>query len=214
MIPREIIKKIRQIEIRTNRLVTESLAGYSFHSSVQLRRISRPVPNCNHFNFRMRFVDGKINCVWPAKNLRSTTFTASFGKSKWFSRNCGHHFIYFECKSNAEPCVLTFIPGNGFPKFKDSFGVMDDPEAHFLYLASVSSRSCSQGIPRPGVFRASSARRSSSAICSRVRWSTNSFSIRSTSSRRSASGIRRSSSRISVALMGLNLPAIEHFASA
>ena len=31
MIPREILKKIRQIEIRTNRLVTESLAG-QFHS--------------------------------------------------------------------------------------------------------------------------------------------------------------------------------------
>ncbi|GEM_PF-5441277 len=27
MIPREILKKIRQIEIRTNRIVTESLAG-------------------------------------------------------------------------------------------------------------------------------------------------------------------------------------------
>ena len=27
MIPREILKKIRQIEIRTNRLVSESLAG-------------------------------------------------------------------------------------------------------------------------------------------------------------------------------------------
>ncbi|MBT5709000.1 MAG: DUF58 domain-containing protein, partial [Verrucomicrobia bacterium] len=31
MIPREIIKKIRQIEIRTNRLVSESLAGH-YHS--------------------------------------------------------------------------------------------------------------------------------------------------------------------------------------
>jgi hypothetical protein len=27
MIPREILKKIRQIEIRTNRIVTESFAG-------------------------------------------------------------------------------------------------------------------------------------------------------------------------------------------
>lgn len=31
MIPREILKKIRQIEIRTNRLVSESLAG-QYHS--------------------------------------------------------------------------------------------------------------------------------------------------------------------------------------
>src|SRR5579859_5508913 len=34
MIPREILKKIRQIEIRTNRLVTESLAG-AYHSVFQ-----------------------------------------------------------------------------------------------------------------------------------------------------------------------------------
>ena len=31
MIPREILKKIRQIEIRTNRIVTETLAG-QYHS--------------------------------------------------------------------------------------------------------------------------------------------------------------------------------------
>ena len=31
MIPREILKKIRQIEIRTNRLVSETLAG-QYHS--------------------------------------------------------------------------------------------------------------------------------------------------------------------------------------
>ena len=31
MIPREILKKIRQIEIRTNRLVSESLSGH-YHS--------------------------------------------------------------------------------------------------------------------------------------------------------------------------------------
>ena len=32
MIPREILKKIRQIEIRTKRLVTETLAG-QYHSA-------------------------------------------------------------------------------------------------------------------------------------------------------------------------------------
>ena len=31
MIPREILKKIRQIELRTNRIVTETLAG-QYHS--------------------------------------------------------------------------------------------------------------------------------------------------------------------------------------
>jgi hypothetical protein len=32
MIPREILKKIRQIELRTNRIVTETLAG-RYHSA-------------------------------------------------------------------------------------------------------------------------------------------------------------------------------------
>jgi hypothetical protein len=32
MIPREILKKIRQIELRTNRIVTETLAG-QYHSA-------------------------------------------------------------------------------------------------------------------------------------------------------------------------------------
>ena len=36
MIPREILKKIRQIELRTNRLVTETLAGFSFHPPLSM----------------------------------------------------------------------------------------------------------------------------------------------------------------------------------
>jgi hypothetical protein len=38
MIPREILKKIRQIELRTNRIVTATLAGWSFQPSPQLGR--------------------------------------------------------------------------------------------------------------------------------------------------------------------------------
>jgi len=45
MIPREILKKIRQIELRTNRIVTETPAGWSFQPPAQLCRISRAVPD-------------------------------------------------------------------------------------------------------------------------------------------------------------------------
>src|ERR1035437_6896672 len=45
MIPREILKKIRQIELRTNRIVTETLAGFSFQPSPQFRRIPRAMPD-------------------------------------------------------------------------------------------------------------------------------------------------------------------------
>ena len=48
MIPREILKKIRQIEIRTNRSVTETLAGVSLQPPAQFRRIPRAVENGDH----------------------------------------------------------------------------------------------------------------------------------------------------------------------
>ena len=43
MIPREILKKIRQIELRTNRLVNETLAGCSLQSLLECRGVSRSV---------------------------------------------------------------------------------------------------------------------------------------------------------------------------
>ena len=38
MIPREILKKIRQIELRTNRIVTETLAGGGDLQSVAMSK--------------------------------------------------------------------------------------------------------------------------------------------------------------------------------
>ena len=62
MIPREILKKIRQIELRTNRIVTETLAGFSFQPSPQFRRIPRAVENGNNAD-EVRF-DPEINAVF------------------------------------------------------------------------------------------------------------------------------------------------------
>ena len=82
------------------------------------------------------------------------------------------------------------------------------------YLAFISSWISSNGLPRPGFFRASSARRSSSAICSGVSsssYSVNSSKICWTSSRRSFSGMSLMRSRISPAVMAgiysVDLPA-------
>ena len=65
MIPREILKKIRQIELRTNRIVTETLAGFSFQSPPQFRRIPRAMPDSENFNFAMLRIDGEVNRVRP-----------------------------------------------------------------------------------------------------------------------------------------------------
>jgi len=45
MIPREFLKKIRLIELRTNRLVTETLANGSRQPSLQLFWIPRAIEN-------------------------------------------------------------------------------------------------------------------------------------------------------------------------
>ncbi len=218
MIPREILKKIRQIKIRTNCVVTETLAGASLQPPAQLRRIPRVRPDGNDFYFGVRFVDNEINRVRPAVNTRLAAFATGFGKSKWLGSNRRNHCIHFKGESNPESCSLIFMPSHGFPKFKRGFEVMDDPKTHFLYLASVSSRSCSHGMPRPGFFSASSARRSSSAICSGVSVSSKSSSansrICSKASRRSSNGSLQNCSTTCAALMELNLTAVKHFASA
>ena len=56
MIPREIFKKIRQIEIRTNRLVTESLAGASLQPATKFGGIPGAVPNGGDLDLVMRLV--------------------------------------------------------------------------------------------------------------------------------------------------------------
>ena len=50
MIPREILKKIRLIEIRTNRLVSETIAGFSPQPSAELGGIPFAVPNGDDYH--------------------------------------------------------------------------------------------------------------------------------------------------------------------
>src|ERR1035437_1309193 len=80
MIPREILKKIRQIELRTNRIVTETLSGFSFQPSPQFRRIPRAMPDSQNFDFAMLGVDGEVNRVRPRR--RNFGFPGSWGSAK------------------------------------------------------------------------------------------------------------------------------------
>jgi hypothetical protein len=92
--------------------------------------------------------------------------------------------------------------------------------AHFQCCASrfsIPVKTTSAGIPACGFFRSSSARRSSSLICSDVSSSSNSVNssrIFRTSSRRSFSGRPLMLSRISSAVMTKNYFALSQFASA
>jgi hypothetical protein len=211
MTSRKILKKIRKIEVGTDGLLSQLLTLVSCQPAMQFRRISGAMPYGNHFNFRVWFINDKINRVWPARHLCPAALASDLRKPERVCRNRRSHLVHIENKPNTQSLTLAFVPGYSFLKFKSSFGVMNDPETHFLYLANVSSRNWFHETPRPGFLSASSARRSSSAICSGVSpssRSTNSFSMRSTSSRRSALGIRRISSRICSALMSSIYPTV------
>jgi hypothetical protein len=250
MIPREILKKIRQIELRTNRIVTGSAGGgcvrrtsrstpefsnaptnhhalrlglrpqprsgkISFEPLPQRVGIPAGMPDGEHTNF-IAF-DPEINSVFESGHPRLAN------ESGFFLKKFG---VLFDAFKQREKFGVEFLPQTRLPFFIPfqrlkviSVGGRFEPQPlHFQpKRLRASSRTCSNGIPSRGFLLNSSARRSSSVFCSGVIVSSkspNSRSMVSTSSRRSISGIRRSSSRISVALMESNLTAVKLFASA
>jgi hypothetical protein len=224
MIPRKILKKIQQIEIRTNRLVTETRARFSFQPPAQFRRIPCTVPNCGNDHFGSFGVDGEINRVRPRR--RNFYFSRQSG-CRWKSfrvvTNFSESFINFTRKSLAESRQALIVKINGFDKFPFRCVFNDDPEFHRLARCrfSISAMTSSSGRQRSGCASASAARRSSSAICSGVKSgsihpssSPNSSQTFSMNARFSSVGIGRIFSMRSVVLTELNLPAIPSFASA
>jgi len=207
MIPREILKKNRQIKIRPSCIVDTVLARASFQSPVQFCGVSGMVPNSQNLDLPMFRIDCEINGKWP--RLRQSGLPGKLGKWSESFRILrqglqeGQQRIV---KSQANARLPGFVPVNGLIPFPLGLNLRNYPERHFLagkrFLISADTSSI--GLPRPGCFKASSARRSSSVFSTSVSSSSkspNSKSMISTSSRRSASGIRRSSSRISVLLM-------------
>jgi hypothetical protein len=217
MIPREILKKIRQIELRTNRLVTETLAGALLQPSPQFRRIARAVENGNDAD-EVNF-NPKINAVFLEDfNAGLASFPADRSESFRVCKDAFNSRINFGLKSLAQTGLLRIIPNHCVFQFHPRFRVKNYLPLHerTLIRSFISARTVSHGMPLAGLRRSSSPRRSNSASCSGVGSSLkspNSKSISSTSSRRSVSGIWRNSSRISVLLMESNLPPLNIFAS-
>ena len=183
-------------------------AGVTSHQSLaQFRWITRVMPDGKHFDFAVFRADGEIYRVrpwWRHSGFvrRSCEETKAFRVLGQSLQKSPKRII--ESQANAKLAV--FVPVNSLIPFPFRVSLRNDLERHFWarMRALISAETSSIGVPRPGCLSASSARRSSSAICSGVSWplkSPNSKSMVSTSSRRSASGIWRSSSRISVLLM-------------
>src|SRR5664279_1824277 len=154
------------------------LTGLSFQPPAQLRRIPRPMPDSKNFDFTMFDVDGEVNRVRPR--------FGHFG----FPRQCCRQpksfrvlsqslqkRLKFIIKSQTNASFAFFIPVHSLIPFQFGFGLRNDFERHFLARRRflISAETSSMGVPRPGCFNASSARRSSSAICSGVSSSSKSW---------------------------------------
>jgi len=199
MIPREILKKIRQIELRTNRIVNETRARTSFQTAAQLVRIPCTVKNGDN---RERIVlDREVNTV-SSKSLQANLACAAPHPLEDFRlRLCAiHRRKDFFRKLLCQIRRFSGIPSNSLKEFGLGFWLKKGIEIdHQPKRCLISASTCFKGIPRRGFFSNSARRRSSSAACSEVRSGSIPSSLRSSLSRR-ANSIRSASGRAFTAL--------------
>lgn len=205
MIPREILKKIRQIELRTNRLVSELVVLESFQSSSQFSRVARSVEYSYHAD-KIRLDVEKDAVALEGLEPGLADGFANELKPTRVLIDAPKDGINFGLELVTESGPLLVIPVGGFVVFPPSFGTEDYFSAHERRRprrALRSARMVSQPMPVSGCRRSCSARAShlaiSSAGNSSWRLEKNSLMPRMTL-RRSAALRRRKCVRISVAL--------------
>jgi hypothetical protein len=208
MIPREILKKIRQIEIRTNRIVTEALAGFSLQPSSQFGGVARAVKNCN--DGKDVIFEGEINAVSLESFQMDFAGTATnLAKNLRLNEGAFQRLINFPGEFLSQTGGFIFIPRYGLKEFllcgrlENELKTLSQPKR-----CRISAFTCSQGIPSPGFFSNSASRRSSSAINSGDSSGARSSKRTSAISRRSSGRNLRALAKISVALMLRSLPQI------
>lgn len=163
---------------------------YSTQTTFQFAGISRAVPNSNHLYLAMFLVDRKKDRVGPSGNPNSACHTTNERKSPRLSGKSLQDGMDLGVEPRANSRLALFIPINSLAPITLGFDFRRYLKDHLFSRRSLISRNtCSAGFPRPGFRRASSARRSSSAICSGVR----SSSLQASSSR-TVSAISRWSS--------------------
>ncbi len=212
---REFLKKIRQLEIGPNQLVIGKHLSASSQPSTKRFRIPAWMPNGQYTDLIAFYPE--INSVFETWHLRLANKSGFLLKKVRILFDTFKQCHKFGVKFPAQTRLPRLIPIQGLKVIQ--VGRRFEPQASYFQPKRLraSSRTCSNGIPSPGFLLNSSARRSSSDFCSGVSSSSkspNSKSISSTSARRSASGIRRNSSRISDLLIEITLLATKLFASA
>jgi hypothetical protein len=220
MIPREILKKIRQIELRTNRLVTAMRAGWSFQPSPQFRRIPRAMPDGADNHFGSMAFDSEENGIrprfWHFGFLRQP---AGKREASGVLANRSKKSLQIFRESLADSRLALVVKSSRLGEFPFRFRFDDHPKTHRLARNrfSMSATTSSSGRQSSGCARARSARRSSSAICSGVSSSSKSRTTSRIFSKAlccSANGSLQNCSTTCAALMEFSLPPLNIFASA
>ena len=252
MIPREILKKIRQIEVRGYRIVTSSPRRGHLRIPTGFRPTAQGCEERATLGHRRPNVSNRnaIVPVFVSTVPRNLCLLESLPKgvriAAWVINGEHAYFVAFDRKINSVSKARHACPAHrtGFPeekfrilantlkesldfrfKFATQSGLLlfvprkslqvvsssercepQSPHFHPKRLRA-SSRTCSQGIPASGFLRNSSARRSSSAICSGVSSSSNRSRSCSKTSRCSSSGSLSICSKTWAALMPSIYPA-------
>ena len=171
MIPREILKKIRQIELRTNRIVTETLAGISFQPSPQFRWIARTMPDGADDYFGSMAFDNEEYGIRPRLwHFGFLSQPTGEGKSFRVLANRFEETLQLFGESLTDSRLAFIVKNNGLGEFPFCFFFDDHPKTHRVARNrfSMSATTSSSGRQSSGCASARSARWSSSAICSGV----------------------------------------------
>jgi hypothetical protein len=168
MIPHEILKKIQQVKMHTNHLVSKLVKGGSCQTVSQHAGVPSPMPKSNNFDLLPGFVYDKEDGIRPTFNFNFLGEAAGKGKAGWLRDQRFDMFVNDPVESQTKSGFTLLIPICRVTPF--AFRRRLDKQLKHYFFAPrrrcISAKTSSAGMPLSGCFSASSARRSSSAICS------------------------------------------------
>src|SRR5579863_4807173 len=206
MIPREILKKIRQIEIRTNHIVPVSPAG------LELLQVAAGMEDRqNHDAFRL---NEKVNHKREAADDSAANFSPHPGEPFGLVGDLLKVILDSGAKLSPQAFTLAFIPGNRIVEFVSSDATKNEAAAHLRYFASSLVLTSPKEITSLGRSRCSWRRRSMSSASpgvSSCEWMISFQRLRHNSTC-SANGRARASLRTVSELMESRITGYGHFA--
>jgi len=189
MIPRDILKKIRQIELRAKRIVQGLLPIF------QLLRISARMEDRHNYNAVL--FNEKVDHKWKTSDYRAPNFASNFRKPFRVLNDLLKVIFDYGAKFSTEAFALPFVKRNGIVELLFCNAAKNAAAFHLRYFASNFAFTSDKGTTSSGSskwsFRRWSMRSASPGVNSFD--STMSFQRLRHSSICSASGKARASSK-------------------